>query len=91
LVAAHAGEVVEELVERAAGFEVVQESLDRDSCTDEDGSAAQDLRVAVDDRGHAQRIPDRLPTEAGFFHHSSGSKLAVEKHPDLFQPRLKNK
>jgi hypothetical protein len=81
MVAAHAGEVVEELVERTAGFEIVQESLDRDSCTDEDGSAAQDLRVAMDDRSHAQRIPDRLPTEAGFFLHPSSSELAMKQLP----------
>src|SRR2546428_3405927 len=54
-VASNTREIVQKLVEGVACFEIVVQGLDGHASPDEDGSAAEDIRVTVNDRllGHS--------------------------------------
>lgn len=62
LVPPHAGEPLEEIVNRIAGLQVVEEALHRHPRADEHRRAPEDVRVRMNDRFqfHAQRLP-RFP------------------------------
>ena len=51
LLSADRRETLQKFVERIAGFKMVVEGLHRNSRSHEDWCAAEDLRIAVDDRG----------------------------------------
>lgn len=67
LLAFDGGEVVEELAERMAGFEIVEKRLNRDPRAGEDGGPAHDLGLRFDDRAGCQggRHGRRIPIESG--------------------------
>src|SRR5712692_170353 len=61
LFTAHAGEVVEELVQGVPGSEVVEEVLHGDPGPTEDGGAPKNLWIAVNDGVHRRHVDHRTP------------------------------
>lgn len=49
LITGHAREILEEIRKRMAAFDVVEQSLKRDSSADKNGRPAEDLRIGVYD------------------------------------------
>ncbi len=60
LSAADAGEVVEKLVQRVAGFEVIVESFQGHTRSDEDRRTAEDFRVRMNDESRVHRSAPSL-------------------------------
>jgi hypothetical protein len=48
LLVAHGGEIIQELGEGVSTLQIIDEALDRDTGSEEDGCTAENLRIGVD-------------------------------------------